>query len=246
MDHDSIYQIDEESEVPSQSSQQVNIHCEMSTSTLAGCCMCKMDHYFRNEPHDDQYYLEMFHRALVNHEPDAWELLQQCFSPLVRAWMRNHPRRNLACRYELEENYVANTFTRVWQASTRNRLEFDTLVAALSYLKLSLQGTILDTLRVYAQPREVPLPDADSVTYSSEKPAIKKDFKSSDLWEIIKGLLNDEREWRLAYLLFNCGLMPIEIVRFYPDEFGELQEIIRLAQNIMERLNSGFLQRLER
>ena len=198
-----------------------------------------MDHdsiYQINEPHDDQYYLEMLHRAMVNHEPDAWKLLQQCFSPLVRAWMRKHPQRNLACRYELEENYVANTFARVWQESMRNRLEFDTLVAALSYLKLSLQGTILDTLRVYARPREVPFPDADSVTYSSEKPTIKKDNKSSGLWGIIKGLLHDERELRLAYLLFNCGLKPIEIVRCYPDEFGELQEIIRLTRNIMERL----------
>jgi hypothetical protein len=236
MNHDSIYQIDEESEMHSQSSQQESIHCEMSSSVLAGHCMCKIEHYLSNEPHDDQYYLEMFHRAMVNHEPDVWELLQQCFSPLVRAWMRNHPQRNLACRYELEENYVANTFTRVWQASMRNRLEFDTLAAALSYLKLSFQGTIVDTLRVYAQPREVSLPDADSVTYSSDKPAIKKDYKSSDLWEIIKSLLPDERERRLAYLLFNCGLKPIEIVRCYPDEFGELQEIIRLTRNIMERL----------
>ncbi len=236
MDHDSTYQIDEESEMPSRSAQQVYMHCEMGASALAGRCMCKNNHYYRNEPHDDQYYLEMFHRALVKHEPDIWELLQQCFSPLVRAWMRNHPRRNLACRYELEEHYIAHTFTRVWQASTRNRLEFDTLVAALSYLKLSLQGSILDTLRVYAQPREVLLLDTSSATYSSEKPTIKKDYKSSDLWEIIKGLLNDEREWRLAYLLFNCGFKPIEIVRCYPDEFGELPEIIRLTRNIMERL----------
>ena len=82
----------------------------------------------------------------------------------------------------------------------------------------------------------MPFPDADSVTYSSEKPTIKKDNKSSGLWGIIKGLLHDERELRLAYLLFNCGLKPIEIVRCYPDEFGELQEIIRLTRNIMERL----------
>ena len=220
----------------SQSSQHKYIHSEMSSSALTGRCTCKIEHYLSNEPHDDQYYLEMFHRAMVNHEPDAWELLQQCFSPLVRAWMRNHPQRNLACRFELEENYVANTFTRVWQASMRNRLEFDTLVAALSYLKLSLQGTILDTLRAYAQPREVPLPDADSVTYSSEKPAIKDDYKSSDLWEIIKSLLHNERQRRLAYLLFHCGLKPREIVRCCPDEFGELQEIIRLTRYILEQL----------
>src|SRR2546425_4752842 len=120
MDHDVIYQIDEESEMYSQSSQQNHIHSEV---TLTGRSTYKIEHYRGNEPHDDQYYLEMFHRAVVNHEPDAWELLQHCFSPLVRAWMRNHPQRNLACRYELEENYIAHTFTRVWQASMRNRLE---------------------------------------------------------------------------------------------------------------------------
>jgi hypothetical protein len=220
----------------SQSSQQKYRHNAQGSAEPADRCTCKIEHFRSNEIHDDQYYLEMFHRALVNHEPDAWELLQQCFTPLVREWMRNHPQRNLACRYELEENYVANTFTRAWQASMRNRLEFDTLVAALSYLKLSLQGTILDTLRAYAQPREVLWPDADSATYSSEKPAIKDDYKSSDLWEIIKSLLRDERQRRLAYLLFHCGLKPREIVRCCPDEFREVQEIYRLTRNIMERL----------
>jgi hypothetical protein len=242
MDYDSIYQIDEEREMPSQSLQQASIHCEMDASALASRCMCMVDSSFRNEPHEDQYYLGLFHRALVNHEPDAWKLLQQSFGPLVRTWMRKHPQRNLAFRYELEEHLVAHTFTRVWQASTHNRLEFDTLVAALSYLMLSLQGTILDILRVSAQPRAVPLAAADSATYCSEKPAIKKDYKSRDSWESIKGLLSNEREWRLAYLLFNCGLGPREIVCFYPDEFGELQEITHLARNILERLNSGLLQ----
>jgi hypothetical protein len=236
MDHDYSYQIDEESEMRSQSSQRKYIHSEMSSAALASRCMCEIEHYRSNGPHDDQYCLEMFHRAMVNHDPDAWELLQQCFSPLVREWMRDHPQRNLACRYELEETYVASTFTRVWQASMRNRLEFDTLVAALSYLKLSLQGTILDTLRAYARPREVPLPDADSVTYSSEEPAIKDGCKGSELWEVIKSLLDDERERRLAYLLFHCGLKPREIVRCHPAEFGEVQEIFRLTRNIMERL----------
>lgn len=198
--------------------------------------MSKIEPYLSNGAHDDQYYLDLLHRAIVNHEPSAWELLQQCFSPLVRAWMSNHPQRNLAYHYEPEEHYVANTFTRVWQASMCNRLEFDTLVAALSYLKLSLQGTIVDTLRVHAQPREVTLPDADSISYSSEKPAIKKNCKRSDLWEITGDLLHDKRERRLSYLLFNCGFKPIEIVRCYPDEFGDLQEVIRLIRNIMDRL----------
>ena len=236
MDHDSKDQIDEESGMHSQSSQQKYKHSLMNSSAIGDHCRCEIEHYRSNETHDNQYYLEIFHRALANHEPDAWELLQQRFSPLVRTWMSNHPQRNLACRYELEEHYVANTFARVWQASMRNRFEFDSLVAALRYLKISLQGTILDTLRAYTQPREIPLPNADSTTISSEKQVIKDEYKSSDLWEIIKSLLHDDRERRLAYLLFHCGLKPREIVCYHSAEIGEVQEIIRLTRNIMERL----------
>ena len=219
-----------------QSSQQKYNHSGMNSSSIACHCTCEIEHYRSNESHNDQYYLEMFHRAMVHHEPDAWEFLQQCFSPLVRSWMRNHPQGNLACRFELEEHYVATTFTRVWQASMINRLEFDSLDAALSYLKLSLQGTILDTLRASSQPREVPLPNADSPTISSEKQEIKDEYKSSDLWESIKSLLHDDRERRLAYLLFHCGLKPREIVCYYSAEMGDMQEIILLTRNIMERL----------
>jgi hypothetical protein len=236
MDHDSKDQIDEESGMHNQSSQQKYEHSAMNSSAIAGHCPCEIEDYRSNKTHDDQYYLEMFHHALANHEPEAWELLQQCFSPLVRSWIRNHPQRNLACRYELEEHFVANTFTRVWQVSMRNRLEFDSLVAALSYMKISLQGTILDTLRAHTHPREVPLPNADSATISSEKQVIKDEYKSSDLWESIKCLLHDDRERRLAYLLFHCGLKPREIVCYHSAEIGEVQEIILLTRNIMERL----------
>ena len=220
----------------SQSSRHTYKHSAMNSSEIAGHCQSEIEDYHSNQTLDDQYYLEMFHRALANHEPDAWEHLQQSFRPLVRAWMHNHPQRNLACRYEPEEHFITNTFTRVWQASLRSRLEFDSLAAALSYMKLSLQGTILDTLRSHTQPREVPLPNAGSATLSSEKQVIKDVYKSSDLWETIKCLLHDDRERRLAYLLFHCGLKPGEIVRCHSSEIGEVQEIILLRRNIMERL----------
>ena len=81
MDHDSTYQIDEESEMHSQSSQQEYTHCETSRSALAGRCTWNIDHYLSNEPHDDQYYLEMLHRAMVNHEPDDLGTLATMLQP---------------------------------------------------------------------------------------------------------------------------------------------------------------------
>jgi hypothetical protein len=173
---------------------------------------------------------------MVNHDPDAWEILQHRFSPMVKAWIRNHPHRDIACRFESEENYVAHTFMRVWQASMSNNLVFDTLAAALSYLKLSLQGAVIDTLRAYSRYKEAQLPDAGSNTWYTEEPAFEDEYESRELWDSIKSLLSNEREQRLAYLLYHCGLKAREIVRYCPDEFNNVQEIYRLTRNIVERI----------
>ena len=58
----------------------------------------------------------------------------------------------------------------------------------------------------------------------------------SEVWEVLQTMLSDEREKRLAYLLFHCGLKPREIVRFCPQEFSDIQEIYRMRRSIMERL----------
>jgi hypothetical protein len=74
--------------------------------------------------------------------------VQYCFSGMIRGWLRRHPKREMACRLESEENYVAQTFERFWQAAAFNqRVEFSTLAAALQYLRASLNGAILDMLR---------------------------------------------------------------------------------------------------
>ena len=49
-------------------------------------------------------------------------------------------------------------------------------------------------------------------------------------------MLPDEREQRLAYLLFHCGLKPREIIHYCPQEFSSVQEIYRLHRNIIDRL----------
>ncbi len=213
-----------------------DLPAQMSLTLLADRCMREIEKYRHKEPYNDQYCLEIFHRAMVKHDPDAWELLQNRFSPTVRAWMRNHPQRDVACRHQSEEDYVAEAFVRVWQASSRNILEFDSVAAALRYLKLCLQGAVIDNLRAYSRSIEVPLPDPGSDAYHPEELATEDDYESNDLWETIKSLLPNERECRLAYLLYFNGLKAREIVHRCSEEFSDIQEIYRLTRNIVERL----------
>jgi hypothetical protein len=132
------------------------------------------------------------------------------------------------CRLESEENYVAQTFERFWQATAvHQRIEFNTLAAALQYLHASLNGAILDTLRTYSRPREVLLPG---------EPQEEDQAASLELWENLQRVLPSKREQRLAYLLYHCNLKPREIMSYCQEEWPDVQEIYRLRRNILERL----------
>ena len=173
-------------------------------------------------------------------DQEAWVWVQHCFGELVRGWLRRHPNRAAASRLESDEYYVALAFERFWQATTlKHCLEFTRLAAALRYLRASLQGTILDTLRRYGRPREVPLPGPGE----SGEPQLEDSSEHSEVWEVLQTMLSNPREQRIAYLLFYCGLKPREIVRYCPQEWRSVGEIYTLRRTIMERLlrNADYL-----
>jgi DNA-directed RNA polymerase specialized sigma24 family protein len=205
---------------------------DMSLSELADRCKSEMNNYRRKVGQGEQYCLEIFHRAMLQGDSFAWELLHHRFKPTMLRWLRSHPYRDAASRLESEENYIVQAFERFWSSAVQNQqLEFRTLAAALSYLHASLNGAILDTLRTYSRAKEDPLPEPG---FPGEP--MVEESEDSNLWQIIHHMLPDKREQRLAYLLFHCGLKSREIVQLFPKEFSNVQQIYRLHRHIIERL----------
>ena len=104
-------------------------------------------------------------------------------------------------------------------------------------------------MRSHQRAKELPLPDVGFSEHSHwqehessrhdasfAEPLVDESDESSELWEAIQSLLPNERERRVAYLLYHCNLKPREIVRYVPDEFHDVQEIYHLGRNITERL----------
>jgi hypothetical protein len=203
-----------------------------SVAALATQCLMELGAYRRGEPCDETYGLELLRRATLQGDPEAWVWVQHCFRELVRGWLYAHPRREAALRWESEESYVALAFERFWQASVQRQLLFRTLGGALAYLRASLNGAILDTLRAYSRPAEIPLPEPEA----PGEPSVEDHPESNELWEILARMLPGKRERRLAYLLYHCNLKPREIIRFCSQEWSDVQEIYRLRRNILERL----------
>lgn len=205
----------------------------MSLSALADRCMSEINNYRRGEAYSDRYCLEIFRRAMLQHDNAAWTVLQDRFREFLLGSFRRHPRFEAASRLDSPENYVARAFARFWLAAVHNQqLEFTTLAAALRYLRGCLNSTILDALRAYSRAKEVALPEPG---FAGE-PTVEDLSRSPDLWEAIRGILPSAREQRLAFLLYYCNLKPREILRVCPQEFSNVQEIYRLRRNIVERL----------
>jgi DNA-directed RNA polymerase specialized sigma24 family protein len=205
----------------------------MRLSALADRCMSEIDNYRRGEESNDQYCLEIFRRAMLEHDDEAWRFLVNRFQEFLLAAFRRHPRREAASRLDSPENYVARAFARFWMAAVHNQqVTFTSLGGALRYLRICLNSTILDMLRSYARAREVPLPELNFATAA----AVEDQDDGSELWKIIRDMLPNERERRLAFLLFHCNLKPREIVRLRPQEFPDVTEVHRMKRNIVDRL----------
>lgn len=220
--------------VASKRSSPVSRTREPVRSTMCFSAQCRREISMDccGDPSTDEHDVELFRRATVQGDQDARAWVQQCLSEVVHDWLRRHPSREAACRLESEEHYVAQTFEHFWQATVQQQVTFRTLGGALQYLRASLHGAILDTLRTYSRPGEVALPEPGE----PGEPQAEDVTSSSEVWDILQTILSNEREQRLAYLLFHCGLKPREIVRFCPQEWSDVHEIYRLRRTIMERL----------
>ena len=148
----------------------------------------------------DQYYLDMFRRALIQCDRYAREYIQHHFGAVVLDWLRRHPRRASACRLTSEEHYVNQAFEHFWQMSLQHQeLEVPSLACALLYLRTSLNSTVLDALRGSFRPQESLL----LKTASTGDSFADSHSSGQEVWEIVEGKFSDVREQRLAYLLFH-------------------------------------------
>ena len=86
----------------------------------------------------------------------------------------------------------------------------------------------MDILRIYPQSGVV------SWTESAEQ-HVEENIESKAVWDLLKTMLANPREQRLAYLVFQCGLAPKEIIRLCPQEWSTIDEISELRCIILRR-----------
>lgn len=169
---------------------------------------------------EDKASIALLRLATVRNSKQAWFALEYCFRQKLASWLRKHPHFREALDLQSEQEYVVQAFARFRQLAVNKQMEFTSLRDALRCLAASLNSVILEMLR-----------SARSVNQESQPPLASP----ADLWTALSQALTEERERRLAYLLFHCGFKPAEIVERCSKEFQDLAEVQRLRILILER-----------
>lgn len=170
--------------------------------------------------------LELLRRASTRCDLEAWAAFQHGLEKTVLSWFHEHTACEMASRMHSESYFVALAFERLQQAAVQGQVVCETLSGVLVYLRACLNGAILETLRDSSRPGAALNPWLDAED-SRDRSAV---------WDKLQTLLSNERERRLAYLLYHCGLKPAEIVRGFPQEWSDVREVARLRCIIFERL----------
>ena len=99
--------------------------------------------------------LGLLRRASTFGDLEAWAAFQQGLEETVLTWLHAHPGWEAACRLQSAKHFVALAFERLWQATIQGRVSCETLSEVLVYLRASLSGAILETLRDSKRPGAV-------------------------------------------------------------------------------------------
>lgn len=176
-----------------------------------------------NDTAENRHFVAMLRRAILRHDRYARQWIQQAVQKQLLEYLHHHPFYQELGRIDSDESYVAQTFERFWLRVDQQKHWLNTRSQVLRYLQAALNGVILESLRPSVPQQEMPVP----AQTSPHSPA---------LWNIIQQVLPDERERRVAYLLYHCGLKPAEIVRTCPHEFNDVQEIHSVRYAVIEKM----------
>jgi hypothetical protein len=210
---------------------------ELPLLELARHCREQTMRFLRGEERDDTFCFEIFQRAVVNRDDDAWEAIVGQYRGIVLAYVSQHTA--AALMRESDDYWINRAFQRFWGAVGADRFSrFPDLPALLKYLKLCVHSVMMDEIRArrggtIGSLDEVP--DTTPAAADDERNVVGK-LAGEQLWGAIQRLLQDEAEQRVVYLSFARDLKPSQIAERHPDLFADVAEVYRVKRNVIERL----------
>ncbi|HEY4388030.1 MAG TPA: hypothetical protein VGN34_26580 [Ktedonobacteraceae bacterium] len=212
---------------------------QLSINELARCCAEETNKFLKQSASNDRFCLELFRRAIVKRDDDAWACIYQQYAPLVLTWVTQHQSAATLLGQDGSAPLVNAAFAKFSQALTPVKIDnFDTLAAILKYLKMCVHSVVADEVRSRQARQYEETLDSLAQEPASDDPAddVVSNLSAQGLWQIIQEELNGEDERVLVYLAYVQGMKPSEITSIHRRLFPSVDDVYRIKRNVLERL----------
>jgi len=214
----------------------------LQTLTLSGLrhrCAQESDRFFNRQAYDPAFCYELFRRAILQQDEQAWGAIYSQYQRLVIHWVE----RNAAfpnCGEEAQF-FMNRAFEKMWQGITPEKFTtFEDLSSLLRYLQMCVHSVMVDFVR--QKEHKLKLEAVEELTHqppargTAVEDSITRTLTRKELWTWLQSQLKDEKEQVVVYGLFVLALKPRDLADLYPKVFADVKEIYRAKENLMARL----------
>ncbi len=199
--------------------------------------------YYRLQPENMQYTHELFRRAIVLRDEDAWSAIYEMYSSVVADWISTR-----TISINDVELIIADVFARFWSAITPERFaSFPSMSILLVYMRQVAKSVFVDFLKD-ARTAEIPifayteshvleqvLQVESNVDVESE--AIQA-ITQKELLTYVGSLFRDKKERLVVLLSLSNEYKPADIYSKYSHLFESIDEVYSIKYNALRRLRN--------
>lgn len=216
---------------------------------LVADCVKQMERFRRKQANDPTSCLQLFHQAILQRDPAAWEALVTVYQPQIRRWIQKQG--NIADAALVNE-LVQETLIRFWRSYTpelfvRARSLADILrywqdCAHSAYLEWQRRNRNAPVLLEEIENGSVSQTASDILPHNLVQAEAR-----NRLWQLVLEQCRDELDRLLAHRIFVEGQKPREVFRENPERFESIEEVYKRLRNLKDRLrrNPNLLELLE-
>lgn len=177
---------------------------------------------------------ELFRRAIIERDEDAWAEIHHYYRPLLVAWASQH---GAALRLDEQfEDLADRALARAWAALTPGRFTaFPSLAALLAYLRTCVTAAVIDCARAQAARERVAQRLAVGAAPTPEQ-VVLGELERAELWWLVLSLAETSRDRAILFECLILDIPPRAILAHHPRIFADIQSVYAAKRNFLARL----------
>jgi hypothetical protein len=212
---------------------------DMDLAALVDRFRANTSAYLAGRQSDNRFGMELFRRAVMEGDQEAWSAIHDAYQPLVVGWVTRHPS---LPRCGEDSRYLVNrTFERFWRAVRPERLaDFPNLPSLVKYLKMCANCAVVDAARSYRPADARPLDGIDVPTEGrGNLEQTEALLRAEQLWSTVVAVIRNPLQERLAWDTLVLGMTPREVLAAYPGQWRSVTEIYEAKASMLGRLRKS-------